>query len=152
MNTNKSATLFETEQFHEEWQEDDDKAPPGYKLAKYLLFKLKESGASSSIVELEEDYWEHQNWYFWITWNDLEYNLRVESSLDEEKLWFIGISKRIGIFKALFRNGKERDNIDLSLRDATTTILKHIANSKNISWLEHDDALDILNGTNKKES
>ncbi len=148
MKTNRSATLIQTDKFPVEWQEGDSHPPPGFDFAKSLLEEIKLSGGESSIDALDEDCWEHANWYFWLTWEKETYWFRLECSLIEtsQPTWLVSISRSIGFFKNLLGKGKESDQIEASLQEASTTCIQRITGAEEIQWIDSDTAIDRLYG------
>ena len=148
MRTDKSAAIVQTDRFPVEWQEGDSHPPPGFDFAKSLLEELKHNGAESSIDELEEDYWEHTNWYFWLRWNNENYDFRVECSLLETDppTWLVDITRSIGMLRALVGKGRERDQICVALQEATSRCVEQLTGAAGIQWMSSDIAIDRLYG------
>ncbi len=151
MRTDQSAALVRTYRFLVEWEEGDNHPPPGFDFARSLLDELKRNGAESTIDKLEQDYWEHTNWYFWLTWGKERYNFRIECSLLETDppTWLVDITKSIGLLRTLAGRGRERDEISVALQQATSRCLEQLTGEADIMWMDSDTAIGRLYGQGK---
>lgn len=141
-----SATLIRTDNFAVEWGDDDSEPPPGLDFSRALLDELKRRGVESKLGTIEKDHWEHTNWYFWVTWENVEYSFRIECSMQEcaPALWLIDITRPIGIWKSIFGRGRERHEIAASFLEVAGECLETIAKVGPVEWIDSDVAIDQI--------
>ena len=139
-----SATLVRTDRFLTEWGEGDSEPPPGFDFSTALLAGLKERGVGSSIETLEQDYWEHANWYFWITHKDVGYWIFIHCYFEDQDppLWLIQLSRKVGVLRLVFGGTKKREEIDEELLDLVGECLIDVAGLETVEWLPCDGATE----------
>jgi hypothetical protein len=94
----------------------DASPPPGREFADTLLKRLLQAGAESRTREVPADWWEHSNWFFSVSWGGNTYDLTVEPSPNDTSppTWAVGVSKAIGVFKALFGRANLRYEVEMN--------------------------------------
>lgn len=149
MTMSVSATLIKTDRFTVDWGEgDDSEPPPGLDFALALLDELRRKGARSNLNTIDEDCWEHTNWFFWVTWEKTEYTFTIQCSPSEDvpTLWLIEITKSIGIWKSILGRGRERQEIDPSFLKTVGECLEGITGVSHVGWIDSTVAFDQMFG------
>ncbi len=143
-----SATIIRTDRFSVEWGDGDSSPPPGLDFACALFHDLKCGGAKSNIDTVEHDYWEHSNWFFWITWENIRYSFRIECGFQEcvPAIWLVDITKSIGFWRIVLGRGKKRYEIPRSFLTTVGEALERIAGVSQVDWIESDVAINQIYG------
>lgn len=141
-----SATLIRTDRFAVQWGEGDSEPPPGFDFSCALLGELKRQGVVTDIEVLEADYWEHTNWYFWVTHRQVRHWFRIECSLREcvPALWLVDITKSVGLWGTIMGRTKERTSIAEDFRQTIEQCLQRVADVPQVDWIESDVAIDQI--------
>jgi hypothetical protein len=99
---------------------------------------------------LPSDWWEHSNWYFFLTWREGEYNVTVEPALMDTTppRWVIGVHKPLGTLRALFSNSARNNDLRHDIDDAFLRIVEdcvmEVARVESVERITADEATDRL--------
>ena len=143
--------LLESERFPSEWKYDGDTGPPpGHDFADSLLSRLLAAGVESTRDSVPTDWWEHSNWYFFVTWREIDHHLTIETAPMETSppRWLVRVSKPLGTFRALFgnssRNNALRHDIDEAFLRLVENCVMEVAEVDSVERITAEDAIDRL--------
>jgi hypothetical protein len=136
--------VFSSSRFNHNWGEGDSDSdpPPGRDLAVALQDAYELEGIAVRRMpegsDPKDEWWEHDCWYFWLTWGGQEYSVHIGCISDtkmQKDVWRITLTRRLGCLHALCGGRIAAYGIDADLMAITDRAIQRVAEADMVHWV-----------------
>ena len=141
--------LIQSNRFPCVWSEQPEiDPPPGRDFVQALLSEFVARGASTPKPYIGDRDWEHSSWFFWVTWQEDEFQIDLEASANDTNppTWHFGIARVRRVLRAIFGSREDRFEVPAEFLSIAGEVLQQVAGCETVAWITEDQAIAALWG------